>query len=79
MGLLKLNPANTRSKLIESLSVGRAQATHEVLLGRASNPASELELDEETDDDEEVAEEEDEPLEVEELADDVDAEELLPL
>ncbi len=76
-GLLKLNPANTCSKLIESLSVGRAQAAHEVLLGLASNPTSELELDEETDDEELM--EEDELLDVEELADDVDAEELLPL
>lgn len=79
MGLLKLNPANTRSKLIESLSVGRAQATHDVLLGRESNPASELELDDEADDDEDVEDEADEPLDVEELADEVDAEELLPL
>lgn len=51
---MKLRPANTRSRLIESLLAGRSHARQEVLMGRASSPSIEdpdddepaLELDE---------------------------------
>jgi hypothetical protein len=40
-GDAKLKLANTRSRLIESLLVGRSQARHDVLLGRVSSPSTE--------------------------------------